>query len=71
MAAADHPPPQPLLTPPNVLTLLRVVLVPVFVFSWYSTGAHPPAAPPPAVNPTPSLNVLRRVVREAIRPEAA
>lgn len=35
---AAHPPPQPLLTPPNILTLLRVVLVPVFVASWYSTG---------------------------------
>jgi hypothetical protein len=35
---ASHPPPQPLLTPPNILTLLRVVLVPVFVACWYSTG---------------------------------
>ena len=37
-AEAAHPPPQPLLTPPNILTLLRVVLVPVFVACWYSTG---------------------------------
>lgn len=35
---ATHPPPQPLLTPPNILTLLRVLLVPVFVVTWYSTG---------------------------------
>lgn len=30
--------PQPLLTPPNVLTFLRILLVPAFVACWY--GAH-------------------------------
>lgn len=33
--------PQPLLTPPNILTLLRVALVPVLVITWYQPGALP------------------------------
>ena len=38
---AEHPPPQPLLTPPNILTMLRVFLVPIFVLTWYSSGKVP------------------------------
>lgn len=38
-----HTAPQPLLTPPNVLTLLRVALVPVLVVTWYQPGYWMPA----------------------------
>ena len=39
-----HPQPEPLLTAPNVLTMLRVVLVPVFVVLWFSPAHYAPAA---------------------------
>lgn len=39
-----HPQPEPLLTAPNVLTMLRVVLVPVFVVLWFSPSHYAPAA---------------------------
>ena len=38
-----HPQPEPLLTAPNVLTFLRVVLVPVFVGLWFSPAHYAPA----------------------------
>lgn len=41
---ASHPEPEPLLTAPNVLTMLRVVLVPVFVCLWFSSAHYAPAA---------------------------
>lgn len=38
-----HTEPQPLLTPPNILTLLRVALVPALVVTWYQPGHWMPA----------------------------
>ena len=37
LAAAGSRAPQPLLTPPNVLTLLRLALVPAFAACWFGT----------------------------------
>ena len=34
------PPPQPLLTPPNVCTLARVALVPIFVILWHTVHEY-------------------------------
>ena len=39
-----HPQPEPLLTAPNVLTMLRVVLVPIFVGLWFSPAHYAPTA---------------------------
>lgn len=37
---APQPPPQPLVTIPNVLTFLRLILVPVLIIVWYSRLEH-------------------------------